>query len=252
MCRHLAYLGPPRPLADLLTGPPHSLYEQAYAPGEPAPAGSTRGAVNADGFGVGWYPPEDGAGPVRYRRATPIWADPNLPGLAHLLHSGAVMAAVRSATPGTDLDESAAAPFAMGRWLFSHNGAVPGWELLPTDLGERLSAAELLSVEARSDSALLWLMIARRLADGRPPGEALADVVRATADARPTARLNLLLTDGHTIAATRYGASLWHRRGDGEVTVASEPLWADDPAWRPVPDHSLLLATADTTDVRPL
>ncbi|RKN41604.1 ergothioneine biosynthesis protein EgtC [Streptomyces hoynatensis] len=246
MCRHLAYLGPPRPLADVLTEPAHSLYAQSFAPRLQAD-----GRVNADGFGVGWYPPEDGAGPVRYRRAVPIWADANLPVLAGLLHSGAVLAAVRSASPGTSLDEAAVAPYALGRWLFSHNGEVQGWESLPHDSEEELSAAELLSMEARSDSALLWVMIARRLTAGEPAAEALAEVVRRTRGARPLARLNLLLTDGHAIAAVRHGDSLWYRQAGDQVTVASEPV-PGEPDWQEIPDRSLLLTTQRTAEIAPL
>ncbi|RKN53513.1 ergothioneine biosynthesis protein EgtC [Streptomyces klenkii] len=222
MCRHLAYLGPVRSLAELLTEPPHSLYRQSWTP-----------TLNADGFGVGWYPPGDGAGPVRYRRSVPIWADANLPALASVLRSGAVLAAVRSATPGTSLDESAAAPYTLGRWLFSHNGRVEHWRSLPEDLGVPLTAAQVLGMEAHTDSALLWLLAGRRLAAGEPPGYALAGVVRAITAARPTALLNLLLTDGHAIAATRHGHPLHYRRDAeaGSVTVASEPC-TDDPGWQ--------------------
>ncbi|MEU3969190.1 class II glutamine amidotransferase, partial [Streptomyces pseudogriseolus] len=50
MCRHLAYVGPAEPLGALLTGPPHGLYRQSWAPRR-----QRHGTVNADGFGVGWY-----------------------------------------------------------------------------------------------------------------------------------------------------------------------------------------------------
>ncbi|GAB2888736.1 ergothioneine biosynthesis protein EgtC [Streptomyces mayteni] len=249
MCRHLAYLGPPRALAEIVTDPPHSLYAQSYAPRHQV--GDDQPALNADGFGVGWYPPHDRAGPVRYRRAVPIWADANFPGLSHLLRSGAVLAAVRSATPGNSLDESAAAPYALGRWLFSLNGFVQRWESLPGDTGEPLSASDLLSMEAHTDAALLWVMIARRLTAGTPAADALAEVAGLTAAARPGARLNLLLTDGEAIAAIRRGASLYYRRSTGEVTVASEPT-TDDPDWHEVPDQSLLLTTQHTAEIAPL
>ncbi|WP_461030872.1 class II glutamine amidotransferase, partial [Streptomyces sparsus] len=159
MCRHLAYVGPAVPLADVVTAQPGGLYEQSWAPRR-----LRHGTVNADGFGIGWYPytGTDGS-PARYRRAVPIWADANLPDLARTIRSGMVLAAVRDATPGTSQDEAAAAPFAGDRWLFSHNGAIRDWERLPDDLGVRVDAADLLGLEARCDSALLWALVLHRL-----------------------------------------------------------------------------------------
>jgi len=247
VCRHLAYLGPQSSLARLLAEPEHSLYRQSWAPRM-----QRHGTVNADGFGFGWYPArasgdaaEDGPGesvePVRYRRAVPIWADGNFAELAADIRSGAVLAAVRCATAGTSLDEAAAAPFREGRWLFSHNGAVPDWTRLPTP---GLDAADLLGLDARSDSAVLWAMIAKRLRRREPAAGALASVVRDCADARPDARLNLLLTDGRTITATRHGDTLWYRAQPGQVVVASEP--SDDvDNWCEVPEGSVLVATEE-------
>ena len=63
----------------LLLDPPHSLLRQSWAPQDMRGGGT----VNADGFGVGWYPGRcHGRSPVRYRRALPIWADATLPDLA--------------------------------------------------------------------------------------------------------------------------------------------------------------------------
>ena len=121
MCRHLAYLGPPEPLGRILAEPPHSLYRQSWAPRR-----QRYGTVNADGFGVGWYA-EDDPEPARYRRAGPIWADQSFADLARVVRSGALLAAVRDATLAGADAEAAAAPFAAGPWLFSHNGAVAGW-----------------------------------------------------------------------------------------------------------------------------
>jgi ergothioneine biosynthesis protein EgtC len=251
MCRHLAYLGPPTSLARLVLGPAHGLYEQSWAPRR-----QTHGVVNADGFGLGWYPsypagPEAGEEPARYRRAVPIWTDQNLPDLARATRSHAVIAAVRSATAGTAHDESAAAPFRDGRHLFSHNGAVADWTRLPADLASAADPAldppdpaDLLSLEARSDTALIWLLIYRELRRGRAADEALSTVVRAVAEVRPAARLNFLLTDGETIVATRYGDTLWYRTGPGSILVASEPDDESPEAWREVPEETLLLATA--------
>lgn len=242
MCRHLAYLGPPTSLWRLVAAPPHGLYEQSWAPRR-----QEHGVVNADGFGLGWYPPGETNEPARYRRAVPIWADPNVPELARAIRSHAVLAAVRSATPGTGQDEAAAAPLRDRRFLFSHNGAVADWTGLPADLGDEagLAAADLLALEARTDSALVWALISSRLRRRESPQAAVAAVVRAVAAVRPDARLNLLITDGRSIVATRYGDTLWYRGGrDGGVLVASEPDEEEtDHEWHEVPDHSLLLAT---------
>jgi dimethylhistidine N-methyltransferase len=65
-------------------------------------------------------------------------------------------------------------------------------------------------------------------------------VVREIARVRPDSRLNFLLTDGRTVAATRYGDTLWYREAPGGLVVASEP--DDDSAlWREVPEDSVLL-----------
>ena len=108
MCRHLAYLGPPVTLRALLIDPPHGLYRQAWAPRR-----QRYGTVNADGFGVGWYAPDDPA-PARYRRPVPIWGDESFADVARVTTASAVLAAVRCATEGTDLGTAAVAPFTSG------------------------------------------------------------------------------------------------------------------------------------------
>lgn len=235
MCRHLAYVGRGLPLADLVTAPGQGLYEQSWAPRR-----QRHGVVNADGFGLGWYPEPAGSPPARYRRSVPIWADPNLADLLRTLHSGTVVAAVRDATPGTAQDETAAAPYSAGDWLFSHNGAIPGWQRLPQDLGVSADAEDLLTLESRCDSALLWYLLLRGLRTGAPMAEAVAALVRRIRRIRPGVRLNLLLTDGRSLVATRCGDTLWCRQADGGVLVASEPDVRQ--GWQEVPDDTVLVA----------
>jgi glutamine amidotransferase len=232
VCRHLAYLGPPVPLSRLLFDAPHSLAHQSWAPRDMRGGGT----INADGFGVGWFPR-----PVVYRSARPLWTDPALPGLAAATSSGAILAAVRSATVGMPVTESAAAPFHDGTWLFSHNGKVAGWPDSVAGVAAGLPVRDLITLDAPTDAALLWALVRARLRTGAPLGDALADVVTLVAAAAPGSRLNLLLTDGRTIAATVYGHALSVLERPGSVLVASEPI-DDDPGWRPVPDRSLLVA----------
>lgn len=246
MCRHFACLGPAVPLGDLLVKPAHGLYRQAWAPRR-----QRYGSVNADGFGVGWYAEGDPV-PARYRRPGPMWADASFADLARVVRSGAVLAAVRDATEAGADGEAAAAPFAAGPWLFSHNGALRGWPGSVAALAGALPAAELLALEARCDSALVWALVLHRLRDGDELGQALADTVLELAGAAPGSRLNLLLTDGETVAATAWGDTLWYYAEPGRRTVVASEPYDDDPHWRQVPDHTLLAATRTDVLLTPL
>ena len=252
MCRHLAYVGEPVALRALLLDPPHGLYVQSWAPRR-----QRHGAVNADGFGVGWYADGDPL-PARYRRAGPIWAYECLADLARVTRGRAVLAAVRSASPGTDHGAAAAAPYHQDRWLFSHNGAVRGWSATAgperaalTRLAEAMPAADLLGLEARCDSALIWVFVLARLRAGADLADALTGTIADFTAAGVGGLFNLLLTDGETIAATAAGDTLCYRTSPAGVVVASEP-GDDEPGWQDVPDGSLLAASAATVTVRPL
>ncbi|TDC00552.1 ergothioneine biosynthesis protein EgtC [Micromonospora fluostatini] len=250
MCRHLAYLGPPVTLRALLYDPPHSLLRQSWAPRDMRGGGT----INADGFGVGWYPDPaaDGSGvPVRYRRAQPVWSDATLPDLAAVTTTGAALAAVRSATVGMPVQESAAAPFTEGPWLFSHNGAVRGWPDSVVGPAADLPVRDLLTLDAPSDAALLWALVRHRLRGGAAPARAVSDTVTSVAAAAPGSRLNLLLTDGRQVVASVAGHALSVRAGGGAVLLASEPT-DDDPGWHAVPDGNLVVATTGAVRVHAL
>ncbi|MGW7257494.1 ergothioneine biosynthesis protein EgtC [Streptomyces sp. NPDC054834] len=245
MCRHLAYVGPPEPLGEVIVEPPHGLYRQSWAPRR-----QRYGTVNADGFGVGWYAPDDPV-PARYRRAGPIWADQSFADLARVVRTSALLAAVRDATLAGADAEAAAAPFAAGRWLFSHNGAIRGWPRSVAPLAPTLPPVDLLSLEARTDSAFVWALVLHRLHSGEEAGRALAETVLQVAEAAPASRLNLLLTDGETVTATACGDTLWYLTEPGRAVVASEP-YDDDPRWQEVPDRTLLAADRAGARLTPL
>jgi glutamine amidotransferase len=286
MCRHFAYVGEEVSIKSVLFDPPHGLVQQAWAP-----RWQRHGTMNVDGFGVGWYSSGDPV-PARYRRAGPIWADDCLADLARVTRTAAMLCAIRSASVGTDMGASAAAPYADGTWLFSLNGALVGWSAaaggsttprrrmsaavraesagesitepapaVPAStadaaaavlrLAERLSAAELLQVQARCDTALLWSMVLPRLRAGQQPANALTGTVTDIWAAGGTGRFNLLLTDGKTIAATAAGDSLCYRHHQDGVIVASEPS-DDDPDWQKVPDNSVVEASRAGVTVRPI
>ena len=246
MCRHIAYLGEPRSPAEVLFDAPHSLLVQSYAPKDMRGGGS----VNADGSGLGWYP-GPGTEPLRHRRATPLWTDQTLPALAASVRAGAFLAAVRNGTTGMPVTEAAAAPFTGGRWLFSHNGVVRGWPDSLAGLAKELPVTELLTLEAPTDSVVLWAMLRARLATGEDPLKAVSGLIATVEAAAPGSRLNFLLTDGETLIATTWTHALSIRETPSGVLLSSEPV-DDEPGWREIPDHHAVRATADGVQLLPL
>jgi glutamine amidotransferase len=228
VCRHVAWLGTPRTLADLLLQPEHGLLVQSYAPRR-----QCNGRMNADGWGVGFYA-DSRSEPARWRSSRPLWGDASFGSVAPTISSTCVLAAVRSATAGMPLEDSAVAPFQSGRWLLSHNGVV-----------DRSLLGPHRDAESVCDSAVL----AAHLFDSGP--ERVGEFVAALGGRDPAARLNLLLTDGHRILATTWNDTLSVLRTDDGVAVASEP-YDDDPRWADVPDHHLVDVTTDAVTITDL
>jgi glutamine amidotransferase len=248
MCRHLAYLGARTTLESLLLTPDHSLVRQAYEPRY-----QTQGTVNADGFGVGWYDFERRPTPARYRTPRPMWTDQSFASISGMITSIAMLAAVRSASPGMPVEETGTPPFLEGRWLFSHNGLIPGFQHgVGRELRRGLTERRATGILGASDSELLFGLVLDRLDAGAPPGQALADVVKSV-ESVTTARLNLLLTDGKRIAATAWRNSLFvlDNRLEGTTIVASEPHDGDS-AWQAVRDGSLVEVDFNSTKITSL
>jgi glutamine amidotransferase len=221
VCRHVAWLGLPRSLGELVLEPEHGLLVQSYQPRR-----QRNGVVNADGWGVGFYPAH-GSPPARWRSDRPLWGDASFRSVAPTICSTAVLAAVRSATVGMPTDESACAPFLSGQWLLSHNGVIDRAVLGPQPEAESVCDAAQLAAYVFS----------------RDPGD-VGKIVTDLGARDPGARLNLLLTNGERLLATTWGDTLCTLRTPDGVLVASEPF-DDDPDWTDVPDHCLVDVTGN-------
>ncbi len=235
MCRHLAWVGRPRALSELILQRPHSLLRQAWAPRR-----MRNGTVNADGFGAGWYAPEVRREPARYRRSVPIWTDASFASFAPVVRSGCVLAAVRNATVGLPVEETATAPFTDGVRLLSHNGQLASG----VSLALLADAPHAPVPDSRCDSALLAALVWGRVAMGAELTDAVASVVTAAGRADPDARLNLLVVDGSHVVATTWNDTLSYRVEDDGVLVSSEPD-DDEDGWVDVPNHQILAADSN-------
>jgi len=246
MCRLLGYLGPRIDLWTLLYGPPFGLERQAWEPRR-----QQYGSVNADGWGIGWYDRDVRAEPARYRTVTPMWADRNFAEIAPLLSSDCVVAAVRDASPGMPVDQSATAPFMCERYLFAHNGLIDGFRTgVGTSLRRELSSTRESQILGGTDSEVAFAMLLDRLQQalvGSSP-DALPVAVRDTIAAIRSVsggRLNFLVTDGHQLVASRSGDSLYVIESSsptGEVSIVASEPFDDDPKWCELPEESIVIA----------
>lgn len=243
MCRLLTYLGQSTTTAPLVFGGEYSLYEQSWKPRE-----LLWGSVNADGYGVVWYANGD---PARIAEVRPIWYDKELERTLRAIDSTCVFAALRNGTPGVPVDRSALLPLVHDRWSFALNGFVPDFcaahmralrETLPDDLYGALRGA--------SDSETLFFLALAAVRSGSTIAEGLAVAARRVKErvGSAEAQLNMVMTDGLTLAAVRSSTvlvtnSLYVAEGPpfapGGVVLASEPT--DTKAtWSAVDEHSWL------------
>jgi glutamine amidotransferase len=236
VCRHLGYLGPPRPVRELLFDAPHALVHQGRAPREMVVAKD-----NPDGWGVAWWPPLADA-PGHYRTTTVMWEDTAFADGDD--ETVAALAAVRKASPNTTLDAVNNAPFVarsrLGWLAFSLNG-----HAFHASCEARVRAAlpRGAALAGDTDSEVLFALVRERIDAGAGATEAIAAVHRII-DPGPEVHVNLLLVLPELMVATTWQHSLHVRSGHGSTTVASEPLDAD-PGWSRVADASLLVADAD-------
>jgi gamma-glutamyl hercynylcysteine S-oxide hydrolase len=248
MCRLAAYVGPPVTLERFLLNPPHSLAVQAWQPRELRYA-----RLNADGFGFGWYGPDER--PAVYRSPMPIWSDPNLGSLARSLSCDLWLGAVRSATAEQPTSLMNTQPFRDEELLFAHNGLIGEFaRTVRPAIREYVEPAVESGVAGNTDSEYLFAVLRQVLAGDEEVSieEAIGETMELVAEWTPEgtpALLNLLISDGERLYALRHALndecpSLYFTTDDedfpGGQVIASERL-TETGFWQPVPEHHILI-----------
>lgn len=254
MCRLVAYAGPPVSVAAPVFRGSHALFRQSWAPRE-----LVSGSVNADGWGVVWWP-GDAAEPLRIARAEPIWYDPGVESLLNGSEGRVIQATLRNATPGLPVDRAGLLPLSREGFGFTLNGWVPDFRRRHMRaLREVLSDERYAALTGVSDAETLFLRILDSLDAGERPVRALAMATEAVSDRLDdgeAAPLTLVLASSlgiHTLHTAAGGArcnSLYLAEGPawapGGSALASEPL-DDGSDWTPVPEHSAVTQRPDGT-----
>jgi glutamine amidotransferase len=243
MCRFLAYHGRPIFLADLVASPCHSLIHQSLH------ASESKTETNGDGFGVGWY--GERAEPGLYREVRPAWSDENLRSLCDQVRSRLFFAHVRAAT-GTATTRANCHPYAVGRYLFMHNGQIGGYSRLRRRIEALIPDELYLQRHGTTDTEALFLAaLAAGLEDG-PVAAMSATLAKVRAEmeraevAEPL-RFTAALTDGDHLWAFRWSSDGWpptlyYREEAGALVVVSEPIDDRTEMWRAMPPNSSLSA----------
>jgi predicted glutamine amidotransferase len=146
MCRFTLYLGPAVRLSTLLIEPSHSLIHQSFKSRERSEP------LNGDGFGVGWYAPRLTWEPAVYHDVSPAWNNRNLHSMAKLVTSSCILAHVRAATPGSEVDLANCHPFQYGAYLVMHNGHIGGFRKIRRRLLEELTDEAFDVVRGSTDT----------------------------------------------------------------------------------------------------
>jgi len=124
-------------------------------------------------------------------------------------------------------------PFRRDRFVFAHNGTMPGVATLQA----RTSRSRLAEIAGDTDSERLFAFILTSVDDAPSLSQGVA---RATAELRRGPAIgsaSFLFSDGARMFAFRQGRTLFTMAHQRAAIVASEPLTSD--AWRELPDGSL-------------
>jgi glutamine amidotransferase len=291
MCRVLAYLGQPLSLAHVLFETDSSLIRQTYSPRMMAKF------LNLAGFGmVAWDPHSVRADePFAYRVPTLPAFDRNLRSLAGKLAPTCLIAHVRGVTfsEHETVGETNLHPFRFhgARVALAHNGHLREFARMRYDLVPHVRPELAQRIEGTTDSEWIYALVLSQLDDpfGVPETRELADAtasalrllreVRERHGIDTSSPVNLFLTTGRSLVATRFSfdygwypdedtlletdlpfVSLWYTVGgdyterDGtsamaasdtprSLLIASEPLTVDTATWLEVPEYSMITAT---------
>jgi glutamine amidotransferase len=240
MCRVLAYLGEPVPLAHVLFETDSSLVRQSYSPR------MMTTFLNLAGFGmVAWdersVRSED---PFAYRVTTLPAFDRNLRSLSAKLAPTCLIAHVRGVTYGEHemVAETNLHPFRFpgARVALAHNGHLREFARMRYDLLAHIRPELAQRIEGTTDSEWIYALVLSQLEDpyGLPETAELADAaaaalrvlrdVRARHGIDTSSPVNLCLTTGSSLVATRFSFDYgWYPEGDVllETDLPYVSLW---------------------------
>ncbi|WP_343560247.1 class II glutamine amidotransferase [Kiloniella sp. b19] len=230
-------------MEELLFKAEHSLVEQSLN------ATEAKVPTNGDGFGVGWF--ADRNEPGLYREIMPAWNDCNLQHIAHQIRTKHFFAHVRAST-GTATSRDNCHPFAVGNWMFMHNGQIGDYSVLRRQLEALIPDSLYQSRRGTTDSEALFLILLGAM-ETMAPEDAICWLVERVVELQREAairapfRCTFALTDGSRSYFFRYASdnrapSLYLSKREDSLLVLSEPLSEDTDLWEPIEPGVVIMA----------
>lgn len=290
MCRILSYLGKPIVVEELLYKPDNSFIKQSYHPKYMSHL------LNLAGFGMAAW---DGMShnptqPYLYKTPQLPFYDENLRNLASKISPHCLLAHLRGVSYHEKqvVSNQNVHPFVFpgSNVALAHNGALSSFNTMRYDLLEYISPEYKKDINGTTDSEWIYSIFLSQLStpygsyDTEEIIKAITETlkilqrVRYKKNIKINSPVNLFITNGEFIAATRfvldYGwqsaealpsahsgvyHSLWYTYGESygfydneykmkggniksSIIIASEPLTEDTTTWLEVPEYTLVVA----------
>lgn len=297
MCRVLSYLGKPILIEELLYKPDNSFIKQSYHP-----IYMTH-LLNLAGFGMAAWNIESHNPEFPFLYKTPYlpFYDENLRNLSSKIMPHCLLAHLRGVAYNDKqvISIQNVHPFSYPETnlILAHNGALYDFKLMRYDLLEYIDEQYKKEIKGTTDSEWIYYLLLSQLAKSQNDYETkeiisavfetitILQFVRRKNKIRINSPVNLFITNGKFIAATRfvldYGwfssesrpsthtayHSLWYTYGESyglyekeyrmkggdtksSIIIASEPLTEDATTWLEVPEYTLIVARHMDEEIR--
>ncbi|MDI9817608.1 MULTISPECIES: class II glutamine amidotransferase [unclassified Legionella] len=297
MCRILSYLGKPILVEELLYNPDNSFIKQSYHPKYMSHL------LNLAGFGIAAWDSTSHNSLLPYLYKTPQlpFYDENLKNLASKISPHCLLAHLRGVSyhDRQVISNQNVHPFVFqqSNVALAHNGSLSNFAIMRYDLLEYISPEYRKDITGTTDSEWIYAVFLSQLPHpmGNYETEEIAKAltetlrilqrVRYKKNIKINSPVNLFITNGEFIAATRfvldYGwssldegpsahsgyHSLWYTYGESygyyddeykmkgsdiksSIIIASEPLTEDTTTWLEVPEYTLIIARHDEHEIK--
>ena len=271
MCRFISYLGNDAILiSKLLEEPKNSLIKQSRS------GINGNRNLNADGSGLAWYNHEINNEPGIFKSTQPAWNNNNFKHLSQKIKSRCFLAHIRASTIG-DVTLNNCHPFSHKEYSFVHNGTIRNFHKIKRSLMQELNNDLFHEIKGQTDSELLFFLIINFIKKNKTKSlesavkkafSWIVDVQR-NGEAEDFSKLNIVITDGKELMATRFSSkdapalSLNYLTHTPEqplnndefdinkkcVIIASEPLDDYSSPWISLPENNYITVKSDDLNI---